>query len=396
MVVSNNMFQCLEMLGESDEQMEVDSEQTHVTRASRKEEKKKQKQKEKENENEKRVNNQAALLRDVQSAIARETIEKRLAAQRQKQTSFGSEIKKCDVPSNFIKGGDNYYRAFLMVERDIGTGDVYVMFHKTVIVFVRRRTGQVTLNSGGYRTITTRMSMLDALMPLGVTIDANWTTVYTPSGRISYNDPVTFAVVTSSSASSVSDSVFMGLRQLNVAEGRRVDLRKKETSQSSSRFNDLANKARELAYSRKCALQQPLASPPTVSPPSQNHHSLLTFHDASDFPPLRQLPSADETFKRETPQIEPVQVQGGDKEGQRTPPPSHRHSSVDQDDENVDQSLLCVMCLESYSSVILMPCSHGCLCTACTHTIMTCHGNPCQGLCPVCKSPIDDCLDILD
>jgi hypothetical protein len=28
------------MLGESDEQMEVDSEQTHVTRASRKEEKK--------------------------------------------------------------------------------------------------------------------------------------------------------------------------------------------------------------------------------------------------------------------------------------------------------------------------------------------------------------------
>jgi hypothetical protein len=308
--------------------------------------------------------------------------------------------KKTDgTTSTPVRGGDNYYRAFLMVEQDKGTGDVYVMFHKTVIVYVRHRTGQVTLNSGGYQTLTTRLSMLDALRSLRVTIDAQWTTVYTPSGRIAYKDPVTFPVAASgsSSSSSVSDEVFAGLRQLGVREGTRADLRKKEASYAAAspvnRSKVLAAKEREKspAYPLQCDLRQSPEAEAVMVASSSRPASSLVLHDVFEFPPLRQISAAEEIVAtgKETPKNESV-----GHVGQNTPTPPH-HLPVNLADED-DLSILCCMCMESETSVILMPCSHGCLCAECTQTIMTCQGNPCQGLCPVCKFPIEDYIDILD
>ena len=44
---------------------------------------------------------------------------------------------------------------------------------------------------------------------------------------------------------------------------------------------------------------------------------------------------------------------------------------------------LCVVCLEAEKGVLLLPCSHMCMCTACTESIMA---NSKQ--CPVCRSAI--------
>ena len=66
--------------------------------------------------------------------------------------------------------------------------------------------------------------------------------------------------------------------------------------------------------------------------------------------------------------------------GATTSQPPAAAAETLHDDKN---RLLCVVCLEVEKSVLLLPCSHLCMCGTCTESIMASTKQ-----CPVCRAPI--------
>ena len=52
----------------------------------------------------------------------------------------------------------------------------------------------------------------------------------------------------------------------------------------------------------------------------------------------------------------------------------------------LEARLTCVVCMEAEKSVMLLPCTHMCMCEACTHRILSAGGQAAQ--CPVCRQRI--------
>ena len=71
---------------------------------------------------------------------------------------------------------------------------------------------------------------------------------------------------------------------------------------------------------------------------------------------------------------------GSGEEGASTSRPAPAAAETLHDDKN---RLLCVVCMEVEKSVALLPCSHLCLCGACTEIIMASTKQ-----CPVCRAPV--------
>lgn len=83
----------------------------------------------------------------------------------------------------------NTYRTTVRVgQYDDSVPSPAVVFHRTVIIF-RKSEGAYVLDSGGYRTVTTKQR-LNQLLPGGFSIsqtDFAWT-VHTPRGDIPFTD----------------------------------------------------------------------------------------------------------------------------------------------------------------------------------------------------------------
>jgi tRNA(Ile2) C34 agmatinyltransferase TiaS len=54
--------------------------------------------------------------------------------------------------------------------------------------------------------------------------------------------------------------------------------------------------------------------------------------------------------------------------------------------QQLEARLMCVVCMEAEKSVMLLPCTHMCMCEACTHRIRSAGGRAAQ--CPVCRQRI--------
>ena len=55
------------------------------------------------------------------------------------------------------------------------------------------------------------------------------------------------------------------------------------------------------------------------------------------------------------------------------------------------QHVGCVVCMENEKNVVLLPCTHLCLCKGCTKKIMS---SCTQALCPVCREPIAQTIKV--
>ena len=85
----------------------------------------------------------------------------------------------------------------------------------------------------------------------------------------------------------------------------------------------------------------------------------------------------------------------------RNQPAFRRHFSESNDDdasdlrrrlEEEEEARLCVVCTDAVKSVLVMPCKHVCLCTECALTIA---GLPnVRRLCPLCRTPITEVIDV--
>lgn len=291
--------------------------------------------------------------------------------------------------------GDTYYRAFMAVEKDATKGDVFVIFHTTVVVHVRKSTGKIILNTGGHRTFTTRQSIMDALKPFGVKIDPCWTTVYTPTGKIAYREGMSF-VVSSSQNQDVPDQVFSCLRRLNIKESTRDAMRQ---------ANNRLQQARGQQASTATICTEPSIFPvearartagsSVFAVPSTSTGVTL----ADEFPPLIPTHTAAATITANadsaySSSLPPSPRKKESKEERKEPEKIYTQEPEDPDED----SLRCVMCFENFSSIVLVPCFHACLCSECSKMIMTHEGgcNPCKGMCPMCRTPIDDCIQIND
>ena len=71
---------------------------------------------------------------------------------------------------------------------------------------------------------------------------------------------------------------------------------------------------------------------------------------------------------------------GSGEEGASTSRPAAAAAETLHADKN---RLLCVVCMEVEKSVALLPCSHLCMCVACTDIIMASTKQ-----CPVCRAPV--------
>jgi hypothetical protein len=71
---------------------------------------------------------------------------------------------------------------------------------------------------------------------------------------------------------------------------------------------------------------------------------------------------------------------GSGEGGASTSQPAAAAADTLHDDKN---RLLCVVCMEVEKSVTLLPCSHLCMCVACTEIIMASTKQ-----CPVCRAPV--------
>lgn len=56
--------------------------------------------------------------------------------------------------------------------------------------------------------------------------------------------------------------------------------------------------------------------------------------------------------------------------------------------DDFQYNLVCKVCLTNKISLILFPCRHACICQECIVQL------PIPKLCPVCRSPIDHCIDV--
>ncbi|KAF5832986.1 hypothetical protein DUNSADRAFT_10942 [Dunaliella salina] len=121
--------------------------------------------------------------------------------------------------------GENYYRAFQRCFVNNTTGDVVLRFHKTDIVKIKA-SGEVVLTSGGYLTLTTMMSMNDALSHVGIKVrsaggdirDASTWSILLPdgAGSMAYEDGVVIPSAHTPAERNRASTVARGLQAMQV------------------------------------------------------------------------------------------------------------------------------------------------------------------------------------
>ncbi|MEW5302284.1 MAG: hypothetical protein WDW38_000303 [Sanguina aurantia] len=303
----------------------------------------------------------------------------------------------------------DYYKAFQAVFRSPKTGETILRFHQTEIVRIRPD-GGVILNSGGFRTMTTLLSMNDALGLINMKVIAQ-------GGADSSN----WVIKDESGSYMYADNCLVDAK--SPADARRAEkvLSHYQKGGSGASANSNGGGSGGVGTPRTPPQTQPVVRTPAYSP------GLSLALSPQACPQLRLAAPPVLSYQEQYAQQAAAAAEaagGGAAPGpaasgsslaallrsrHQPPPPSHtdhpnalsNSGGVDaitkglggvsfansaanrHEEEGLDEESACIVCMARRSTVLLLPCGHSNMCEECWVVVERICNE-----CPTCRQPV--------